>query len=277
MGGLYALSATGLSLSFGIMRMVNVAHGDIIVLASYAGLVTVAQTGLHPLVSLAVVVPLMAALGYAVQRALLNPVLDTDILPPLLVTFGMSVVIQNVLLAIFTGDSRGLNAGALQTASAQLFDGLAVGYLPLAIFATAVAVIAGLEAIFATTRLGRAFHATSDDQGVAQLMGIDNKHLYGLATALAFGVCGIAGVFLALHTTVAPALGPSQLLTAFEAVIIGGMGSLWGTLAGAGLLGVAQSLGFRYDPGAGILAGHLAFLAILLIRPRGLIAKTRDA
>ena len=276
LGGLYALFAIGLSLSFGIMRMVNIAHGDIIILAAYATLASADWLGLYPLAAVAVVVPLFAAFGYLLQRLLLNPVLGDEILPPLLVTFGLSVIIQNLLLAGFSADAKGVHAGALQTASIGLGGGIAVGWLSLLVFVVAVLVVAALELLFARTRLGRALRATSDDQTVAQLMGIDNRHLYAVATALAFAVTAVAGVFLAVRTTFVPTLGPSKLLVAFEVVIIGGMGSLWGTLAGAMLLGVAQAIGFRYDSGSGILAGHLVFLAVLLLRPQGLIARTRD-
>ena len=171
----------------------------------------------------------------------------------------------------------GIHAGAIETASIGFGDGLAVGVLPLIIFVSAVAVVAGLELLFAHTGLGRAFRATSDNQTVAQLMGIDNRHLYAIATAIAFAITAIAGSFLAMRTTFVPTLGPSKLLVAFEAIIVGGMGSLWGTLAGAVLLGVAQSIGFRYDSGSGVLAGHLVFLAILLVRPQGLFASARHS
>lgn len=275
LGGLYALFATGLSLSFGIMRIVNIAHGDVIILAAYLTLVVVEWLGIYPLVALVIVVPVLAGFGYLLQRALLNPVLGDDILPPLLVTFGLSVIIQNLLMAVFSADSMGIHAGTIQTASIDIGGGLAVGVLPLVIFATAVAVVAGLELMFARTGLGRAFRATSDNQTVAQLMGIDNRHLYAIATALAFGITAVAGLLLAVRTTFVPTLGPSKLLVAFEVIIVGGMGSLWGTLAGAMLLGVAQAIGFRYDSGSGLLAGHLVFLAILLLRPQGLFARAR--
>ncbi|MBW7851623.1 MAG: branched-chain amino acid ABC transporter permease [Rhodospirillales bacterium] len=277
LGGLYALFATGLSLSFGIMRMVNVAHGDLIILASYLAWVTVATLGMNAFAAALVVVPAMTVVGYGLQRYVLNPVLSDDPLPPLLVTFGLSVIIQNLLLEGFSADARGIDAGVIETASLALGGDLAVGWLPLLVFASAVAVIAGLELLLSRTPLGRAFRATSDDQTVAQLMGIDNRHLYAVAMALACAVTGIAGIYLAIRTTFGPMMGPSQLLFAFEAVIIGGMGSLWGTLAGGVLLGVSQSIGFRLDPGWGILTGHLAFLAVLVMRPQGLFARTRDA
>jgi branched-chain amino acid transport system permease protein len=133
-----------------------------------------------------------------------------------------------------------------------------------------------LQYLFSRTRLGRAFRAASDDSTTAQLMGIDNKHVYGIAMALAMAVVALAGFYLALRANVSPSEGPARLIYAFEAVIIGGMGSLWGTLVGGMILGVAQSIGLKLDPGWGILAGHLTFLTVLVFRPNGLFPKTRD-
>lgn len=272
LGGLYALFAAGLSLIFGVMRLVNIAHGDLIVLAAYLGLSVVAATGLHPLASLVLVVPLMALLGYLLQRAILNRTLGEDLLPPLLVTFGLSVMIQNALLEAYSADPQKLAAGWIETGSLQL-GGLSIGYLPLLAFATAVAVIAGLQWIFYATALGRAFRAVSDRQDIAQLMGLNRAHVFGLAMALSLAVTAIAGIFLGVRTSFDPSIGGSRLIFGFEAVIIGGLGNLWGTLAGGVILGVAQSLGAQVDPGFQLLAGHLVFLAILALRPRGLFPR----
>jgi branched-chain amino acid transport system permease protein len=272
-GGLYALFATGLSLIFGVMRLVNIAHGDLIVLAAFIALVAGQTLGLHPLAALVIVVPVMALVGYALQRLLLNRTLGKDILPPLLVTFGLSVIIQNLLLQLFTADSRKLQAGALESWSVALAPGLSIGALPLLTFGVAIGVIGGLQLLFYRTELGRAFRATSDDQDTAQLMGIDNAHLFALAMALSLAVVAIAGVLLAIGTNFDPSIGPARLLFAFEAVIIGGLGNLWGTLAGGVVLGVAQAIGAQIDPGWQILAGHLAFLAVLAARPTGLFPK----
>ena len=273
LGGLYALFAAGLSLMFGVMRLVNIAHGDLIVLSAYFALVVVQTLGWHPLTSLVIVVPIMFVLGYLLQRGLLNFTLGGDILPPLLVTFGLSVIIQNALLEAFSADSRRLQAGALETASVRLGDQLAVGWLPAIVFATAVVVIALLELLLYRTSLGRAFRATSDDADTARLYGVDNRHVFALATAIALAVASIAGVLLAIRTNFDPSIGPARLIYAFEAVIIGGLGSLWGTLAGGVILGVAQSVGAALDPGWEILAGHIAFLLVLVLRPRGLFPK----
>jgi branched-chain amino acid transport system permease protein len=274
-GGLYAMFAAGLSLIFGVMRLVNIAHGDLIVLAAYLALVTIETLGVGPIASLMVVVPLMALIGYALQRFLLNRTLGDDLLPPLLVTFGLSVIIQNGLLELFTADSRRLSAGAIEVATLPVADGLAIGVLPLIQFAAAVVVIGLLQMLFFSTAIGRAFRATSDDPRVAQLMGLNNHHVFALAMALSLAVIGIAGVLLAIRTNFDPAIGPARLIFGFEAVIIGGLGNLWGTLAGGIILGVAQAIGAKLDPGWQLLAGHIAFLTVLAIRPEGLFPRIR--
>jgi branched-chain amino acid transport system permease protein len=272
-GGLYAMFAAGLSLIFGVMRLVNIAHGDLIVLAAYVALMATTALGVNPLVSLIVVVPAMALIGYALQRGLLNRTLGEDLLPPLLVTFGLSIIIQNGLLELFTADSRKLQAGAIEVATMQVTQGLWIGVLPLLQFAVAVGVIAGLQLLFYRTALGRAFRATSDDPAVAQLMGLDTRHVFALAMALSLAVVAIAGVFLAVRSNFDPAIGPARLIFGFEAVIIGGLGNLWGTLAGGVILGVSQAIGAQIDPGWQLLAGHIAFLVILALRPQGLFPK----
>src|SRR4051794_2405376 len=267
--------AAGLSLIFGVMRLVNIAHGDLIVLAAYVALVTVQALGLNPLVSLVVVVPVMGIIGYVLQRGLLNRTLGPDLLPPLLVTFGLSVIIQNGLLEIFTADSFKLNAGTIEVESISIGGGLALGVLPLIQFGLAVLVIAGLQWLFYRTALGRAFRATSDDQPVAQLMGLNNAHVFSLAMALSLAIVAIAGVLLAVRSNFDPSVGPARLIFGFEAVIIGGLGSMWGTLAGGIILGVAQAIGAQLDPGWNLLAGHIAFLIVLAVRPEGLFPKVQ--
>jgi len=274
-GGLYAMFAAGLSLIFGVMRLVNIAHGDLIVLAAYVALMVRQALGIDPLTSLILVTPIMAAIGYALQRGLLNRTLGDDLLPPLLVTFGLSVIIQNGLLELFTADSRRLQAGAIEIQTFQVAEGLWIGVLPFIQFAVAVIVIAALQSLFYRTPLGRAFRATSDDQAVAQLMGLDTRHVFAMAMALSLAVIAIAGVFLAVRANFDPAIGPARLIFGFEAVIIGGLGSLWGTLAGGIILGVAQAIGAQINPGWQLLAGHFAFLLILALRPEGLFPKVK--
>lgn len=271
-GGLYALFAAGLSLIFGVMRLVNIAHGDFIVLAAYVAMLVIQATGMHPFVALIVVVPLMAALGYAIQRFVLNRTLGEDLLPPILVTFGLAVIIQNGLLTLFSTDTRRLSAGPIETANLSM-GGITVGVLPLITFATAVGLILLLETGFFRSRLGRAFRATSDDAETARAIGINTSHIFALAMALSFAVIAIAGVLLAVRSNFDPFSGPARLIYGFEAVIIGGLGNLWGTLAGGVVIGVAQSLGAQISPAFQTLAGHLVFFAVLAVRPRGLFPR----
>ena len=272
-GGLYAMFAAGLSLIFGVMRLVNIAHGDLIVLAAYVSLMVTQAFGIGPLASLLLVLPAMAVIGYALQRGLLNRTLGDDLLPPLLVTFGLSIIIQNGLLEFFTADSRRLQAGAIEIQAFEITQGIWIGVLPLVQFAVAVAVVAALQLLFYRTALGRAFRATSDDQAVAQLMGLDTRHVFAAAMALSLAVIAIAGVFLAIRANFDPSIGPARLIFGFEAVIIGGLGSMWGTLVGGIILGVTQAIGAQIDPGWQLLAGHIVFLAILAARPQGLFPK----
>ena len=188
LGGLYSLFATGLALSFGVMRMINIAHGDFAILAAFAAIAVVEPLGLSPWMTLLVIVPLMGGFGYVLQRLVLNRTLGHDILPPLLVTFGLSIMIQNLLLVSFSADTRSLNVGELGTASVLLGGDVAVGVLPLIIMAVAVGVLVGLQWLFSATSLGRAFRAASDDREAAQLMGINNRHIYGVAMALAMAI-----------------------------------------------------------------------------------------
>jgi len=276
LGGFYALFAIGLSMSFGIMRLVNIAHGDLIVLAAYVGMIAVQATGLDPFSSLLIVIPVMFVLGYALQRGLLNFTLSGGLLPPLLVTFGISVIIQNGLLQGFGAYDHRLQEGPIETASLHLPGGIDVGAYPLLVFAVAVLGIAALQLLFYRTRLGRAFRAVSDDADTAELMGIDNRKLFALALGIAMIFTAIAGVLFGIRTIFDPSAGPIRLILAFEAVIIGGLGNMWGTLLGGMVLGLAQAIGAELNPNWQILAGHLAFLAVLIVRPSGLFPRTRD-
>jgi len=270
LGGLYALFAAGLSLIFGVMRLVNLAHGDLIVLAAFAILLAASKLGLDPFVAVLVALPVMFVIGLALQYVLLNRTLGRDLLPPL------SIIIQNGLLQIFSADSQRLRSGAIETASIALGGGIAVGVVPLLTLLSAIAVIVFLNLLFYHTPLGRAFRATSDDLEVAQLMGIDVSRIFAIAMGLAFIVITIAALYLGLRANFDPTIGPARLLYAFEAVIIGGLGSFWGTLAGGIVLGMAQTIGARIDPEWQILSGHLAFLTVLVLKPRGLFPRALD-
>lgn len=275
LGGLYALFAAGLSLVFGIMRLVNLAHGDLIVVAAFVILLGVEVLHLNPFLSALVAAPVLFAFGYVLQRVVLNRVLGPDVLPPLLVTFGLSVALQNGMLEVFSADNQRLPAAGLENQSLNI--GLAtVGTLPLMTLASAVAVIFVLNRIMYSTALGRAFRATSDDPVTASLMGIDPKRVFAIATGLAMVVVTLAALYLGMRSNFDPSIGPARLIYAFQAVIVGGLGSLWGTLAGGAIIGVAQTVGAQINPEWQILAGHLAFLVVLILRPRGLFPRAKD-
>ena len=217
----------------------------------------------------------MFVLGYGLQKFMLNRVLGDDILPPLLVTFGLSVVLQNALLEGFSADSQRLPTGAISTASIN-FGGINLGVMPLLTFGSAIIVIIALNQLFYRTSLGRAFRATSDDPVTASLMGIKPANIFAKATGIAMIIVTIAALYLGMRSNFDPNIGPARLIYAFEAVIIGGLGSLWGTLAGGIIIGVAQTLGSAINPEWQILSGHIAFLVVLLFRPRGLFPRALD-
>lgn len=272
LGGLYALFAAGLSLSFGVMRLVNLAHGDFIIAAAYGALVLTEMAGVPLLPALLLLVPIFAALGYVGQRVMLNRVMGRDIMPGVLVTFGLSVMLQNLMLEGFSPNAQRISAGGIETAAMKI-GGISIGVLPVLTFVAALAVLGGLALFLAHTQTGRLLRATSDDPEIVGLMGADRRHLFAVATFLSAATVALAGVLLAMRTNFDPLSGPVRLLFAFEAVIIGGTGSLWGTLAGGVILGLAQAVGATIDPGYQILAGHLMFLLLLFLRPQGLFPR----
>jgi len=275
LGGLYALYGTGLSLIFGVMRVVNLAHGDFIVLGAYLALVATQALGLPVLLSLALVIIIMFGLGYLLQNNILNLTLNTGLMPPLLITFGLSVVIQNVLLLGFSADSQDLDAGFIERSSVNV-GGISLGVMPMITFATAVLVLTALQLFLSRTSLGRAFRATSDDPDTAELMGINSRQIYSFAMGLSLAIVAVASVLLGIRTNFAPSDGPARLIFAFEAVIIGGLGNLWGTLIGGIILGLAQNIGAQLNPTWFQLSGHIVTLLVLVFRPTGLFARTRD-
>jgi branched-chain amino acid transport system permease protein len=278
LGGLYALFACGLSLMFGVMRIINLAHGDIAVLGAFGVWVVTTELGLSPFVAVLIALPVMLALGYALQLTLLARSLRAGELTPLLTTFGLAIVIQNALLQIFSPDVRSLGsaAGRVSIGSWHIADRLAVPYLGVLVLLLAVAVLGGLQLVLARTQFGREMRATAQDPDTAGLVGVPASSVYARATAIAVGTATLAGTFLAIHSSFAPSSGPTQLIFAFEAVVIGGLGSLWGTLVGGIVLGVAQTLGALVDPQYAILAGHIVFL-IVLASPRGQLLWRRSS
>lgn len=272
LGGLYALFACGLSLMFGVMRIVNLAHGDLAVLAAFLAFSTISTTPLGLLGATVLVIPLFALLGYAAQRGLVQRALEVGPLSTLLVTFGLSIIIQNLLLEGYSADTRSLSSGSLVSSSLRISDDISMSYLAIITFGLAVAVLVGLQLFLSRTALGRMLRATSDDREAAALVGADPRHIYGVAAAIAFATVALAGLLFAMRSSFDPSIGPTRLIFAFEAVVIGGLGSLWGTLAGGMVLGVAQTMGAQIDPALTLLAGHIIFLGVLAFRPQGLIA-----
>jgi branched-chain amino acid transport system permease protein len=277
LGGLYALLACGLALMFGVMRIINLAHGDIAILGAYLIWVAVDHTSVSPFLAALLVLPLMLVLGYALQIILLERSLRAGPLVPLLTTFGLAIVIQNMLLQVFSPDvqSLGGNAGDITTASWQINDQVSIPGLGVLILAVAIVVLGGLHLFLSRTRFGREMRATAQDADTAQLVGINARDVYARATAIAVATAALAGLFLAIRSVIEPSSGPTQLIFAFEAVVIGGF-SLWGTLVGGIVLGVAQAIGAQIDPNYSLLAGHLVFLAVLA-SPRGGILVSRRA
>lgn len=272
LGGMYAQYALGMALMFGVMRIVNISHGDLVILLSLIGISIAAAWGLGPLPVLIILVPLAVMMGWVLQKAVLNKVVGDDPLPSLIATFGLSIALQNLMLQIWSANSRSLPGQGIESQSIEI-GGIYIGLLPLIVLAVATGLTGGLDLVLKRTRFGRALRAASADVEAAAMTGINTRAVYAMATAVAVGILGFAAVFQALRSTVAPADGPAQLIYAFEAVIIGGMGSVWGAFIGSMVLGISQAIGFRIDPGFGVLAGHLVFLIVLATRPQGLFGK----
>jgi branched-chain amino acid transport system permease protein len=260
--------ACGLSIMFGVMRVINLAHGDVAVLGAYLAFVVVERTGQSAFVAFAIALPAMLLLGYVLQVTVLERSLKSGILTPLLATFGLSIVIQNLLLIAFSPDVRSLggSAGAFTTASWHLTSELSVSALGVLVLVVAVVVFGALQLFLSYTRAGWAMRATAEDPDAAELVGIDSRSVYARATAVAVAIAALGGLFLGIRSVFDPVSGPTQLIFAFEAVVIGGMGSLWGTLLGGIALGLAQTLGAQLHPQFSVLAGHLLFLAVLIAR-----------
>jgi branched-subunit amino acid ABC-type transport system permease component len=274
-GGLYALFACGLSLLFGVMKVINLAHGDLAVVGGYVALGVIAVTHVPVLWSFLIVVPIMAVLGYGLQRTVIQAALNRSILTTLIVTFGLSVVIENGLLQFASANSHSLGVNnSIITSSFSIGSQIQVAYLLLLILAVAVVVILGLQYFLSASRYGRLIRAVADDQEAAQMSGVDYRHVFGIAAAIAFGTVALAGIASGLTSQFSPTTGTDTiLLFAFAAVVIGGIGSLWGTLLGGIVLGVAQQIGSQINSSDGFLAGYIVFLAVLILRPQGLTGR----
>jgi branched-chain amino acid transport system permease protein len=268
LGGYYALIACGLSFMFSVMRIINLAHGSLAVLAAFMLYVLADRFGISPFLGLLIVLPIMAAIGWALQRWVLERSLRGGMLVPILSTFGLSIVIDNLLFQQFGADTRSLAPyiGDLSYNSWEITDDIDIGQLAVLTLATAVVLLGGLQLFLTRTQLGRAIRATAEDPDTVGLIGINARVVNGAAAAIALVTVGIAGAFLAMRATFSPYSGGQQLVFAFEAAVIGGAGSLWGTLTGGIVLGVAQSLGAQVDPQGFLVTGHVVFLLVLFAR-----------
>jgi branched-chain amino acid transport system permease protein len=277
-GGLYALFACGLSLMFGVMKVINLAHGDLAVVAAYVAIGVIGVTHLPAVWSFLLVVPIFAGLGYVIQRTLIQSALNRSVLTTLLVTFGLSVVIENGLQQFLSANSRSLPIGSLISDSFSIGSQIRIAYLDLSILVIAVAVLLGLQYFLSSSKHGRLIRAVADDREAAQLAGADYRHIFGIAAAIAFATVAFAGLAYGMYSQFDPTIGTDQLLLfAFEAVVIGGLGSLWGTLVGGILLGVAQQIGAQVNASDQVLAGQLFFLLMLVLIPQGITSWRRTA
>jgi branched-chain amino acid transport system permease protein len=268
LGGYYALIACGLSFMFSVMRIINLAHGALTILAAYALYVLAENFGLSPFLGLVVVAPAMGLLGWALQRAVLERSARGGALVPVLSTFGLSIVIENLLFQRFGADTRSLApyVDDLAYDSWTLSDDISIGKLAAITFVTAIVLLGGLQLFLTRTPLGRAIRATAEDVDTVGLVGINARFVNAVAAAIALASVAVAGLFLGLRATFDPYAGGMQLIFAFEATVIGGAGSLWGTLIGGIVLGVAQSVGALINPQGFFIGGHLIFLGVLFFR-----------
>ncbi|HET9170068.1 MAG TPA: branched-chain amino acid ABC transporter permease [Actinospica sp.] len=275
LGGIFAMAASGLSLIFGVMRIANLAHGDLMVLGGYVASVSAMHFGVPVVLSVPVSMAVLGLLGYLIQRFLLERAMRISEFAPLMVTFGLSVIIPNTLLQVYSDNAQPLGIGSLATASITLTNQLSIGWFPLITVVAAVAVLAALHLLLYRTHTGRVIRATADDSAVVRLMGVDNRKVYAVTTVIAFATVALAGVLYTMRQGgITPFEGQLTVLFAFETVIIGGLGSLWGTLAGGMVLGVAQSVGGQISPDLPLLTGHLVFLLVLVLRPQGLFGRS---
>ena len=272
LGGLYGLLGIGLALVFGVMRVVNIAHGEFMVLSAFMAVVLAGLfPGVDPLLILGPVVVLSFLVGYVYQALIVNRVVRSpDPLSPLLLTFGVSVIMRNLMVEVFGADVRSLQVGDLSRASIVIF-GIHIGLLPLLTLLLAVVLFLILQWTIERTRFGRIVRATADLSDIVKLMGVKPARVYNLVMGLSLALGAVAGVLLSVRSSFTPFSGADRLLIAFEVIVLGGIGSFWGALLGGIALGMAQLAGLKFDANAGLLYAHLLFLAGLLLRPRGLI------
>lgn len=274
LGGLYAMFALGLAVSVGVLRFINVAHGDMIVLISFIFLSLTETVGLPLIIAIPMLLPIGALIGWVLQRGLFQKAADGNEMQIILVTFGLSVVIQNALQGIYGADTQKVTAGGIELQSIHVTDTLNIGVLPLMVFVTAIVMIFVLEQFLYRTRIGTMIRAIADDPSAARLVGLSSTKLFAVAMVVVGITVGIAGGYMAIWTNFDPTSGPSRLLIAFEVVVLAGLGSFWGVLAGGIIIAAAQTIGATYDSAFQVLGGHIVFLLIFLVRPQGLFPKS---
>jgi branched-chain amino acid transport system permease protein len=283
-GGYYAMLAIGLALSFGVMRLVNLAHGEFLIVGAYISAAILQVLKIPPFFVLIIVVPVMFAIGYALQRILLNRVsvqamerrgmsANFGLMAPILVTFGLGIAISHLLLSIFASDAKSI-PNSLAFSSIRLTEDLSVSLLKFIFFLMAIVLLVMLQLFLKSTNLGRAIRAASDNPTYAALMGVHTDHIFSVALGLSLAIGGVAGFMIGMTRTFQPFDGPQFILIAFGVVIIGGMNSIPGTLVGGIVLGITQVLaGTYFGPSAQLVAGYMLVLFILSFRREGLFSR----
>ena len=275
LGGLYGLFGLGLSLIFGVMRIANIAHGELVIAGAFLAFTVLPIFPMPVWLLLPAVTLVMFMVGYGLQAGLINRVLSDDPLPTLLLTFGLSILVQNLLVELFGADNRGLDVGEFATANVEI-GSLSIGLLPLSTLAGSVSLFTLIHWFIGNTKWGRIVRATSDDPSIVATMGVNRKHVFATVMGLSAALAAIAGLLLSMRTSVTPFSGVERLLIAFEVIVIGGLGSIWASLIGGLVLGIVHAISFKLDPASGLLYGHILLLFILLLRPKGLAGKATE-
>jgi branched-chain amino acid transport system permease protein len=271
-GGLLALVAIGFSLVWGVMNIVNLAHGAFVLVGAYIAWKLNTAMGLDPYLGALVAAVGLFVAGYVVQRLLINQVVNAPIWMTLLLTFGLNLLIVNGLILIFSADFRVIHTG--WSSDGFSIGGVRVPYGRLTGFAMAVAVTVSLVLFMARTKTGLAIRATGMDRSAARLMGMNVRHVYALTFGLSAGMAGMAGAVIGSINTFSPAAAGGFTLQSFVIAVLGGLGNMWGALAGGVLLGLVQAWGGQYL--AGTLVNAIAFgvlVLVLIVRPTGLIGR----
>ena len=241
LGAIYALLGVGMSMMFGIVKLTNLAHGEFIIMGAFGSTILSSALGINPILTLVVTVPVMFLLGMVLQSVLINRVMLRGAEPALLVTFGLSIILKDAMLLLFTADAQKIGV-SYATASLNL-GGISISVLNLVVFAISLITILVLTLFLRKTYMGRAIRATSDDTVAASLMGVSVKKTYGVAMGIAMATAAIAGLCVGMRWTFYPSSGGEYLLIAFGVVVIGGMGSIPGTLVAGLVFGLAQVIG----------------------------------